>query len=109
VELQVPNPNGEILAGSYAQVRFSEDAAANVLTLADNALIFGAQGMQVAVVGPDNKVQLHSIKLGRDFGNTVEVLAGLNATDRVIMNPPDGITEGTDVKISSATETNSVP
>ena len=45
-----------------------------VLTLSDNALIFRAQGMQVAVVGSDNKVQLRSVKLGRDFGDTVEVL-----------------------------------
>ena len=50
-----------------------------VLTISDNALIFRAQGMQVAVVGSDNKVQLRSVKLGRDFGDTVEVLSGLNA------------------------------
>jgi RND family efflux transporter MFP subunit len=108
VELQVPNPHGEILAGSYAQVRFNEDAAANVLTLSDNALIFRAQGMQVAVVGPDNTVQLHSVKLGRDFGSMVEVLAGLNANERVIMNPPDAIADGMAVKTALG-ETNSVP
>ena len=108
VELQVPNPRNEILAGSYAQVRFNESAAPDVLTLSDNSLIFRAQGMQVAVVGTDNTVQLRSIKLGRDFGSTVEVLAGLNATDRVIVNPPDGIAEGMAVRIASAAETNSV-
>jgi RND family efflux transporter MFP subunit len=107
VELQVPNPRGEIFAGSYAQVRFNESAAASVLTISDNALIFRAQGMQAAVVGADDKVQLRAIKLGRDFGNTVEVLAGLNATDRVIVNPPDAITEGMAVQIAPAVETNS--
>jgi RND family efflux transporter MFP subunit len=100
VELQVPNPRDEILSGSYAQVRFNESVAADVLTLSDNALIFRAQGMQVAVVGPDNKVQLRSVRLGRDFGSTVEVLAGLNATDRAIVNPPDGIADGTAVQIA---------
>ncbi|MGA2247466.1 MAG: efflux RND transporter periplasmic adaptor subunit [Verrucomicrobiota bacterium] len=104
VELQVPNPRGDILSGTYAQVRFNESAAANVLTLSDNTLIFRAQGMQVAVLGSDNKVQLRSIKLGRDFGNTVEVLSGLDATDHVIMNPPDGIAEGMPVRLA-ATET----
>lgn len=104
VELQVTNPRGEILAGSYAQVRFNESATANVLMLTDNALIFRAQGMQVAVVGPDNKVQLRSIKLGRDFGNRVEVISGLNASDQVILNPPDGVAEGMPVKLPTTAE-----
>ena len=108
VELQVPNPNGEILSGSYAQVRFNESAAANVLTLSDNALVFRAEGMQVAVVGPDNRVQLRSVKLGRDFGSIVEVLAGLAPADRVIINPPDGIADGMAVKLAAG-NTNSVP
>jgi membrane fusion protein, multidrug efflux system len=107
VELQVDNSKGEILAGSYAQARFNEiPTTAQVLTLSDNALIFRAQGMQVALVGSDNKVKLQSVKLGRDFGNTVEVLTGLNANDRVINNPPDSITEGQPVEIAAATDTN---
>lgn len=109
VELQVPNPRGEIFAGSYAQVRFNESAAPDVLTLSDNALIFRAQGMQAAVVGPDNKVQLRSIQLGRDFGNNVEVLSGLDAADHVILNPPDGITDGMTVRTVVDPDTNSVP
>jgi RND family efflux transporter MFP subunit len=108
VELQVANPHNEIFAGSYAQVRFDEiPTAANVLVLSDNALIFRAQGMQVAVLGSDNKVQLRSVKLGRDFGNTVEVLAGLNADDRVIVNPPDSIADGMAVQVEQPAETNS--
>jgi RND family efflux transporter MFP subunit len=108
VELQVANPHNEIFAGSYAQVRFDEiPTAANVLVLSDNALIFRAQGMQVAVLDKDNKVQLRSVKLGRDFGNTVEVLAGLNADDRVIVNPPDSIADGMEVQVEPPAETNS--
>jgi RND family efflux transporter MFP subunit len=99
VELQVPNPAGDIFAGSYAQVSFNQSASANMLTISDNALIFRAQGMQLALVGDDGKVQLRSIKLGRDFGNTVEVTAGLNAGDRVINNPPDSIAEGMPVQV----------
>jgi multidrug efflux pump subunit AcrA (membrane-fusion protein) len=61
--------------------------------------------MQVAVVGADDKVVLHSVKLGRDFGNTVEILDGLNATDRVILNPPDSIADGMTVQILAPAET----
>ncbi|HXI70201.1 MAG TPA: efflux RND transporter periplasmic adaptor subunit [Verrucomicrobiae bacterium] len=106
VELQVPNPKGEILAGSYAQVRFDEATDAKELTLSDNALLFRAQGMQVAVVGSNHTVQLRSIKLGRDFGNTVQVLSGLDPGDRVIINPPDSIAEGMTVQVSQPVGTN---
>jgi len=108
VELQVANPRGEILAGSYAQARFNEADDGHVLTLTDNALIFRAQGMQVAMVGGDNKVQLRSIRLGRDFGNTVEVLNGLETNDRVIVNPPDSIADGMTVQIAQPAGTNSL-
>jgi RND family efflux transporter MFP subunit len=107
VELLVPNPHGDIFSGSYAQVRFDENAGPSVLTLSDNGLIFRAQGMQAAVVGPDNKVQLHSITLGRDFGDRVEVLAGLSPTDQVILNPPDGIAEGMTVQVAPPAPTTS--
>jgi RND family efflux transporter MFP subunit len=96
VELQVANPHNDEIP-----------TAANVLVLSDNALIFRAQGMQVAVLDKDNKVQLRSVKLGRDFGDTVEVLAGLNADDRVIVNPPDSIADGVEVQVEQPAETNS--
>jgi hypothetical protein len=59
----------------------------------------------VAVVGPDNKVQLRSIRLGRDFGNTIEVLSGVSSADRVIMNPSDGIADGDTVQPAHGPET----
>jgi len=107
VELQVPNPRGEILAGSYAQVRFTEAADQHGLTLSDTALIFHAQGSQVAVVGSDNKVQMRSIKIGRDFGNFVEILSGLDVNDRAVVNPPDSIADGMTVQIAPPAATNS--
>jgi RND family efflux transporter MFP subunit len=105
VELQLPNPRGELFAGSYAQVRFNETADPGALTISDNAIIFRAQGTQVALVGPDNKVQLRDVKLGRDFGSTVEVLDGLSTTDRVIDNPPDSIAEGMSVQVAQPAQT----
>jgi membrane fusion protein (multidrug efflux system) len=63
--------------------------------------------MRVAVVGSDNQVRLHSVELGRDFGNTVEILGGISATDRVILNPSDAIADGMPVLIAPPVETNS--
>ncbi len=108
VELQVPNPHGEIFAGSYAQVRFNGAVDPGALTISDNAVIFRAQGTQVAIIGSDNKVQLRSVKLGRDFGDTVEVLAGVSTNDCVIINPPDSIGDGMVVQVEQSTGTNSV-
>ncbi|HTR40673.1 MAG TPA: efflux RND transporter periplasmic adaptor subunit [Pseudomonadales bacterium] len=100
VELDVPNPHGELFSGSYAQVRFKETPAHNALAISDNAIIFRAEGTQVAIVGPDNKVQLRDIKVGRDFGSIIEVRDGLQASDRVIVNPPDSIADGEEVQIA---------
>jgi RND family efflux transporter MFP subunit len=105
VELQVKNPHGEIFAGSYAQVRFNDTAGPSVLRLTDNTLITRAQGVQVAVVGDDHRVQLRHIELGRDYGDFVEVLSGVTTNDRVIINPPDAITDGMVVQVAAPAET----
>ena len=109
VELQVPNPHNDILAGSYAQVRFNHAADTHGLMISDNALIFRAQGMQVALVGDDNKVQLRPVKVGRDYGDTIEILNGIKATDRVIVNPPDSIADGMSVQVAPAAEDKAKP
>jgi RND family efflux transporter MFP subunit len=100
-ELEVENPGGAILAGSYAQVRFKQAGRAAVLTLPGNSLLFRAEGPQVAVVGPDGTVTLRSVTLGRDHGKTVEILTGVTATDRVILNPPDALLGGTRVRVAA--------
>jgi RND family efflux transporter MFP subunit len=105
VELQLKNPKGDIFAGSYAQVRFNDTAGPSVLKITDNVLITRAQGVQAAVVDASGQVHLRSISLGRDFGDYVEILAGLSATDQVIVNPPDSISDGMTVKISAPAET----
>jgi RND family efflux transporter MFP subunit len=107
VELDVPNPHGDLFSGSYAQVRFEEAPAHNVMAISDNAIIFRAEGTQVAVVGPGDKVQLRDIKVGRDFGSIIEVRDGLQASDRVIVNPPDSIADGMTVQIAQPEGTNS--
>ena len=104
-ELALDNARGEFLSGSYAQVRFTEARSTAALTLPSNALLFRAEGMQVGLVGPDSKVSLRSIKLGRDFGNSVEVIEGLGPTDRVILNPSDSLTAGASVRVAGLSQT----
>jgi RND family efflux transporter MFP subunit len=101
VELDVPNPKGELFAGSYAQVRFDESASHSSVAISDNAVIFRAQGTQVAIVDKDNKVHLRDIKVGRDFGDVIEVRDGLSTNDLVIDNPPDAIADGMTVEIAT--------
>ena len=102
VELQLDNSKGEILAGSYAQVRFPEAKLDAVLTLPSNTLLFRAEGTQVGVVLADGKVELRSVKLGRDFGATLEVLDGVQPLDRVVLNPSDSLVSGTTVRVAES-------
>ncbi|TAM56663.1 MAG: efflux RND transporter periplasmic adaptor subunit [Acidobacteria bacterium] len=102
VELEVDNGRGEILAGSFAQVRLMKAKGVPPLTLPGNALLFRAEGPQVGIVGPDDMVELRSVKLGRDFGTTVEILSGVGPNDRVVLNPSDGLNSGTRVRVAAA-------
>lgn len=100
-ELEVDNEKGEILAGSFAQVRFTEAKLDAAVTLPANTLLFRAEGPQVGVVKPGDKVELRSVKLGRDFGPIVEILEGIAPTDRVILNPPDSLISGATVRLAA--------
>ncbi len=101
-ELEVDNSKGEILAGAFAQVRFVETTLTPRLTLPSNTLLFRSEGLQVGVVGPNGRVDLRNITLGRDYGPTVEILGGVTSNDAVILNPPDSLVGGTTVRVSSA-------
>src|ERR1039457_3079262 len=104
-ELEVDNSRGEILSGTYVQVRLAEGKQDPALTLPANTLLFLAEGPQVAVVALDGKVELHNVTLGRDFGPTVEIVGGVGAADRVILNPADSLVGGTTVRVAEAAET----
>ena len=103
VELRVDNSQGDILSGSYGQVTFDESRLDPALTLPSNTLLFRSEGLQVGVVGPDGKVELRNITLGRDFGPTVEILAGVAPSDHVILNPADSLVSGATVRIAEST------
>jgi RND family efflux transporter MFP subunit len=97
-ELEVDNAKGELLPGSYAQVRFKNAQPQPVLTIPSNALLFRVEGTTVGVVGAGNRVAMKKVSIGRDFGTFVEVLSGVTAADRVIVNPPDALVDGSEVR-----------
>lgn len=99
-EVDVPNKDGKLLPGSFGEVHFRPKIDAHKVTVPQNAMLFRREGAQVAVVGPDDKVQLRHINIGRDYGNTLEVLGGVDVNDRVIVNPSDSIEEGQKVNVA---------
>jgi RND family efflux transporter MFP subunit len=93
-EVHVPNPTGVLVPGEFGEVTFHLRSSRPTVLIPSNALLFRAQGPQVALVQGDSKAHLQSIQLGRDFGTSLEVLSGLQPKDSVIANPSDAITEG---------------
>jgi RND family efflux transporter MFP subunit len=98
VEVQVPNSDGALLPGMYAQVDLSSPRANPPLLLPSDCLIVRAEGAQVALVRPDHIIHFQNIKVGRDYGDKLEVLSGLQPGDSVIANPSDIVREGLQVE-----------
>ena len=100
VEIAVNNPTGQLFTGSYAEVHFKLPTPTTSLILPVNTLLFRSEGLRVATVGQGQKVELKQITIGHDFGSEVEVVAGLNGNENVIVNPPDSVVEGEAVRIA---------
>ena len=98
-EVDVPNKNGKLLPGSFGQVHFATGTSVPRITIPVNAMLFRAQGPQVAVVDSNGKVHLHPITIGRDFGATLEVLGGVDVSDQIVINPSDSLEEGQQVHV----------
>lgn len=99
-EVDVPNKDGRLLPGSLGEVHFAVGTGVNKVTVPVNAMLFRAEGPQVAVIGPDNKVQLRTINIGRDYGATLEVLGGISPTDQIVINPADSLEDGQQVNVA---------
>jgi len=84
-------------------VHFEIPTDANLVKIPSTALVTGNQGTQVATIDGNNKVVFKSVRLGRDLGDSVEVLAGLSPSDRIIDNPPETLATGDAVRIAGAT------
>lgn len=104
VEVDVDNPQDRIKTGAYVFVHLKRPQAARnstpSLTIPANTLLFRSEGLRVGVVR-DGRAELMPIKIGRDFGSTVEVVAGLQPADRIIVNPSDSLTSGMPVQVSA--------
>src|ERR1700733_8033834 len=98
-ELTVDNPRGELWPGTYVDVHFTFPGAPNVLILPEQALLFRAQGMQVAVLDDQDRVHLQNVVLGKNLDTEVQIVSGLKATDKVVGNPSLGLLDGQRVKI----------
>jgi len=98
-EIDVPNDNGELLPGAYAQVHFQLQVKTPMLSLPVNALLFRAEGVRAAVVDDNGRVRLQPVALGRDYGLEVEVTGGLSANDAIVLNPSDSLEDGQQVAV----------
>jgi len=103
VELQADNSAGKFFAGSYCNVHFELPTDPNLIKIPSTALVTGNQGTQVATLDSNNKVVVKSVQLGRDLGDSVEVIAGLSPSDRIIDNPPETLVAGDKVRVAAAT------
>jgi RND family efflux transporter MFP subunit len=99
-EVDVPNPSGTLLPGAYAEVHFDVKVTGQRISLPINALLFRPDGTMAAVVGPDGRINLKKLTIGRDFGDSLEVLQGIDPADRVVVNPPDALEEGEHVNLA---------
>jgi RND family efflux transporter MFP subunit len=102
IEIDVANPAGTLLTGSYAEVHLKVPTQASTFLLPVNTLIFRSEGLQVGVV-KNGSVTLATVTPGHDFGNQIEIVAGLKQDDQVVLNPPDSIVSGERVQIVQAT------
>jgi RND family efflux transporter MFP subunit len=102
IEIDVDNPTGTLLTGSYAEVHLAVPTQASTLLLPVNALLFRSEGLRVAIV-KNGKAVLSPVTPGHDFGNDIQIVSGLKANDQVIVNPPDSIVSGQEVQIVQAT------
>jgi len=102
IEIEVDNPTGTLLSGSYAEVHLKIPGQASTLLLPVNALLFRSEGLRAGIV-KDGKVVLTAVTPGHDFGNQIEIVSGLKPDDQVIINPPDSIVSGQQVQIVQAT------
>jgi len=98
VEIALPNKDGVLLPGAFVQVAL-ELLPSGVMTIPTNALMIRAEGTRVAAVGADGRVQLRAVRVGRNYGESIEILDGVAAGERLVLNPPDSLNEGDEVSV----------
>lgn len=99
VEVDVKNPTGELLPGSYVSVHLKLPSKVEAVTVPANALIFRSAGLQIAILRKGH-VRLVPVDIGHDYGDNVEIVSGLSKNDQVIVNPSDSIASGEQARAS---------
>ena len=102
VEIAVPNPTGALISGSYVQVELPIASDSSAMVVPTNVLLFSPEGTRVALVDETGRVHLTSVRLGTDFGSSVEVLSGIDPNDRMVQNPADSLADGDLVTLPAA-------
>ncbi len=105
MEIIVDNSTGALMPGDYASIHLQTAGSPNALSVPSSALIFDAKGLSIATVGADNRVLIKPVTIERDLGAVIELASGLAPDDRVIVNPPDGIDTGAEVRLADAAST----
>jgi len=100
VEVEAPNPDGVLLPGMYATVEFRLVNDRPPIVIADSSLRVLADGTQVVVVGADDTVSIRKVRVGRDFGRSIEILSGIAEGERVVLSPSDLLRDGMKVRIA---------
>jgi len=98
-EVDVPNKEGELLPGGYAQVHLAVRVAGERLQVPVNALLFRSEGLRAVTVDANHQLHLQPLTIGRDYGVTLEVLQGLRGSDWIVLNPADSLEEGQHVNV----------
>jgi len=101
-EVDVDNPTGRLLSGSYAEVHFKVPGQVTTFMIPVDTLLFRSEGLRVAVA-KDGKAELLKVAPGRDFGDTIEIVTGLKGDESIIVSPPDSIMEGEQVRVTQQT------
>ncbi len=101
VEIALPNKDGILLPGAFVQVSLPLQPS-GVMTIPTNALMIRAEGPRAAAVGADGRVSLRPLRVGRNYGQSIEVLDGVTEADRLVLNPPDSLNEGDIVTVVAA-------
>jgi len=99
VEIALANRDGKLLPGAYVQVALPLQGASG-MRVSTNALLFRNEGLRVAAVDAAGRVRLLPIQVGRNYGESVEVLGGISPADRLVMNPPDSLADGDQVTVA---------
>jgi RND family efflux transporter MFP subunit len=103
-EVDVPNKEGRLLPGGFAEVHLQVKVTGQRMQLPVNALLFRSEGLRAVVVDANHKVHLQPLTVGRDYGTNLEILSGITMNDWVVVNPADSLDEGQEVRVKQVAQ-----